>query len=236
MKRLQFSGGEYVVTGAGNISFMGMASDMIAARLRKDKKKFSGDLEKCKDQFANAVREEILAIHQRHIASYPYQDAPPWFTLILGVQFFNRTDSVLGLLHCAGDGGVYWSEEDIFEGSGAEIARLFSNVLCGERLPIDVMRPISIFCVHQAKLGAIGCGGGSHTFTLPTPKSGSIWDEEGISELPHMASMVTSKAANGGHFKTGQRMRPGTRWFYANFSCSGKPVFVRQLRGPHLRT
>jgi len=58
---------------------------------------------------------------------------------------------------------------------------------------------------------------------VPKPKDGDT-------------SVVTSKAANGGHFKTGQRMWAGTRWFYANFSCSGKPVFVRQLRGPHLRT
>ena len=50
------------------------------------------------------------------------------------------------------------------------------------------------------------------------------------------ASVVTSKAANGGHFKTGQRMWSGTRWFYAKLPCSGKSVFVRQLRGPHLRT
>jgi hypothetical protein len=60
----------------------------------------------------------------------------------------------------------------------------------------------------------------------------------GVFLAPHFTwtSVVTSKAANGGHFKTGQRMWAGTRWFYANFSCSGKSVFVRQLRGPHLRT
>jgi len=30
-----------------------------------------------------------------------------------------------------------------------------------------------------------------------------------------IASGVTSKAANGGHIKTGQRKRPGTRLFYS---------------------
>src|ERR1019366_8513959 len=49
-------------------------------------------------------------------------------------------------------------------------------------------------------------------------------------------SGVTSKAANGGHFKTGQRKWPGTRLFYSAASCGGKSVFVRQLRGPHLST
>ena len=32
---------------------------------------------------------------------------------------------------------------------------------------------------------------------------------------PDGASGVTSKAANGGHFKTGQRKWPGTRLFYS---------------------
>jgi hypothetical protein len=48
-------------------------------------------------------------------------------------------------------------------------------------------------------------------------------------------SGVTSKAANGGRVKTGQRMRLGTSFFYPVLSCSGKFVFVRQLRGPHFR-
>jgi hypothetical protein len=33
--------------------------------------------------------------------------------------------------------------------------------------------------------------------------------------LEAVASGVTSKAANGGHFKTGQRKWPGTRLFYS---------------------
>src|ERR1019366_5681394 len=51
------------------------------------------------------------------------------------------------------------------------------------------------------------------------------------------ASVITSKAANGYHFKTGQRKWPsGTRLFYPAASCEGKSVLVRQLRGPHLST
>ena len=50
-------------------------------------------------------------------------------------------------------------------------------------------------------------------------------------------SVITSKAANGYHFKTGQRSgRPGLRLFYPAASCGGKSVLVRQLRGPHLST
>ena len=47
------------------------------------------------------------------------------------------------------------------------------------------------------------------------------------------ASVVTSKPANGGRVKTGQRTVSGTELFYPVFSPSGKPVLVRQLRGPH---
>jgi len=50
-------------------------------------------------------------------------------------------------------------------------------------------------------------------------------------------SVITSKAANSYHFKTGQRKWPsGTRLFYPAASCGGKSIFVRQLRGPHLST
>ena len=51
-----------------------------------------------------------------------------------------------------------------------------------------------------------------------------------------IASVVTSKPANGGHGKTGQRSWPGTRLFYSAESSACKFVFVRQLRGPHLST
>ena len=49
------------------------------------------------------------------------------------------------------------------------------------------------------------------------------------------ASVVTSKPANDGHFKTGQRGWPGTVLFYLFGTGLGKPVLVLQLRGPHLR-
>jgi hypothetical protein len=50
-------------------------------------------------------------------------------------------------------------------------------------------------------------------------------------------SVITSKAANGYHFKTGQRKWPSrTRLFYPVASCGGKSILVRQLRGPHLST
>jgi hypothetical protein len=49
--------------------------------------------------------------------------------------------------------------------------------------------------------------------------------------------VITSKAANGYQFKTGQLKWPSrTRLFYPAASCGGKSVLVRQLRGPHLST
>ena len=52
----------------------------------------------------------------------------------------------------------------------------------------------------------------------------------------HAPSGVTSKPANGGHRKSGQWGWPGTVLFYPFEPVPGKPVLVRQLRGPHLRT
>jgi hypothetical protein len=39
-----------------------------------------------------------------------------------------------------------------------------------------------------------------------------------LHRLPASASVVRSKAANGGQVKTGQRMWPGTWFFYPIFS------------------
>ena len=50
------------------------------------------------------------------------------------------------------------------------------------------------------------------------------------------ASVVTSKPAKGGHRKSGQWRWPGTVMFYPFGPVPCKPVLVRQLLGPHLRT
>ena len=57
-----------------------------------------------------------------------------------------------------------------------------------------------------------------------------------VDVLEDVASVVTSKPANGGHRKSGQWGWPGTVLFYPFEPVPGKPVLVRQLRGPHLRT
>jgi len=44
---------------------------------------------------------------------------------------------------------------------------------------------------------------------------------------------ATGRIDLGGHPKTGQRTVFGTRLFYPPCSPFGKPVLVRQLRGPH---
>jgi hypothetical protein len=65
-------------------------------------------------------------------------------------------------------------------------------------------------------------------------RSHQVDKDENIIPIDH-ASVVTPKPANGGQGKTGQRKRPGTQLFYPAASCGGKSIFVRQLRGPHLR-
>jgi len=48
-----------------------------------------------------------------------------------------------------------------------------------------------------------------------------------------VTSVITSKAAMHDRVKTGHVRPSGTRLFYPACSPSGKPVFVRQLLGPH---
>ena len=64
---------------------------------------------------------------------------------------------------------------------------------------------------------------------------GSVSVSAGDSSKKSKTSVVTSKPANDGHFKTGQRGWPGTVLFYLFGTGLGKPVLVLQLRGPHLR-
>jgi hypothetical protein len=68
------------------------------------------------------------------------------------------------------------------------------------------------------------------------PLRGSAQSADIRVSLSSQPSVVTPKPANGGQGKTGQRKRPGTQLFYPATSCGGKSIFVRQLRGPHLRT
>jgi hypothetical protein len=57
--------------------------------------------------------------------------------------------------------------------------------------------------------------------------------QKGIERWKIPASAVTSKPAIGGRAKTGQWTASGTQLFYPADLLSGKPVFVRQLLGPH---
>jgi hypothetical protein len=176
IRRLKFPAGEYVITGAGNTSFIGMASDMIAGKLRRNRARFIGSLERQKELFHSFVQGEILSIHERYIVPQSSQPNVPWFTLILGVQFDDYWNEPF-LLHCGGDGGVYWANSDLVEGSGRDIARRFLTILCRDALPLDILRSVAIFCLYQAKQGAAGVGGATHSFIFPAPKMNTIWAE-----------------------------------------------------------
>jgi hypothetical protein len=190
IRRRNFIGGECVIGGAGNMSFVGMASDMIAEELYRHRMEFSDeeDVRERKSLFFDLVQRTILTIHRDHIASYPYQDAPPGFGLIIGVHLPGLDEMwELELLHCAGDGGVYWTRENLFEGTGAPIARRFAEIICEESVPLDLMRTIAVFCLHQAKLSAEGCGGSTHSHIVPIPTFNTIWDEKTVAEVAETA-------------------------------------------------
>ena len=78
--------------------------------------------------------------------------------------------------------------------------------------------------------------GKSYREGLSLTKLFKMFPDDETAERWFIASVVTSKPANGGHRKSGQWGWPGTVLFYPFEPVPGKPVLVRQLRGPHLRT
>ena len=105
------------------------------------------------------------------------------------------------------------------------------------RLFILRFRDYLIFVLPVTLLGCVASGSADKTTTPPATPADRIVIEKSAHTMKLMrddrASVVTSKPANGGRVKTGQRTVSGTELFYPVFSPSGKPVLVRQLRGPH---
>jgi hypothetical protein len=45
------------------------------------------------------------------------------------------------------------------------------------------MIPLALFVLYQTKQSGEACGGGSHVFKLPTPKSTGFWNDTTLAEL-----------------------------------------------------
>src|SRR5271168_1009367 len=72
VRRFQFRVGEYVITGTGNTSYLGMANDMIEAALYREREAFEvAEVEGRIHLFREMVTSVIREIHAS-ISGYPY--------------------------------------------------------------------------------------------------------------------------------------------------------------------
>jgi hypothetical protein len=174
LRREPFASGEYVVTGTGNSSFLGMANDVIKAALGKRRKQFEQAVstEERVWIFQDAIHKIIGELHREHMQFPAYDDQPIYLELLIGVHFKGEDEQVK-LMHCAGDGGVTWMGHHFAIGMGADIALRFLTILSPDPRPVDVMTAIAFLCIAEAKLSAEGVGGDSELMRLPHP-SGPI--------------------------------------------------------------
>jgi len=171
LSRDTFEGGEYALTGTGNVSFCGMARDFIAIALHNAGKRFkrAKTAQAKAEVFISAVDSTIKAIHAAYIDRPTYPDQIPYLELILGVHFKGE-DEQTKLMHCAGDGGVSWVDHHIAAGMGTDIAMRFLTILSPGPRPIDAMKAVAFLCIAEAKLGAEGVSGDSELIQFPHPE------------------------------------------------------------------
>jgi hypothetical protein len=187
LRRDSFAAGEYVLTGTGNTSYLGMAADMIHYALYDKREKFekANSIEEKARVFSGAIRGIIRKIHKDYINALAYGIQ---LELIIGAHFTGE-DEQLRLMHCALDGGVGWIDHHITAGSGSDIAMRFLTILSPGPCPMKLMTPIAFFCLAQGKLGAEGAGGVSHLMKLPPPSSTlqTVWSDAQMVELAEEA-------------------------------------------------
>jgi len=172
LSRATFHGGEYALTGTGNVGFCGMARDFIWGALDDSELQFkrAKTRERRAKVFIDAVDRTIKGIHAAYIDHPTYPDQQlPHLELILGVHFQGENEETR-LMHCASDGSVYWVNNHVIAGMGQDIALRFLTILSPEPCPIDIMKAIAFLCIAEAKLGAEGVGGESELIQFPHPE------------------------------------------------------------------
>jgi hypothetical protein len=172
VRRESFAVGEYVLTGTGNSSFLGMAADVIKCALYGKREEFKGaantDEQVC--IFQSAIYKIIRKLYKEHLRFPAYDGQPIYLDLIIGAHFKGEgEDEQIKLMHCAGDGGACWIDHHIAMGSGGDIAMRFLTMLSPGSLPMTLMTSVAFFCLAEAKLGAEGVGGESHLDEAPSP-------------------------------------------------------------------
>src|SRR6266566_5004481 len=138
VRREPFAAGEYTITGTGEVSFLGMTSDIIKAALYSKNERFKAakNLDEKTFIFHSSVRGVINQVQKHHKESIAYNDKPEYLELILGVHFQGK-DEGLKLMYCAGNSTVTWIDHHITAGSGADIAMRFLTILSPGPCPME---------------------------------------------------------------------------------------------------
>jgi hypothetical protein len=170
VRRVEFSAGEYALTGTGNKGFIGMAATTISAALRSKQQEFdrATDKDEQAEIFHAAVKAVIRRIHKDFMHLLDYAGGLPYLELIIGVHFKGKYEQVK-LMHCAHDSSVDWIDHHIATGSGLPIAMRFLTILAPGPRPVDVMSAVAFLCIAEAKLSSTGVGGDSELIKFPHP-------------------------------------------------------------------
>jgi hypothetical protein len=174
--------GDYIVTGAGNVTYMGMAADILEELIYSHRALFRGrDRAKDAHSFRLLLRVTAKAI-QDAIKGWPYAaDDKPSVELVVAVRFKRTRDAAL--IHVGVDGGVRTVDgAGVFIGAGAEVAQSFARIVWHQLYPMDTMRWIAVFILYQAKMAAEACSGDTEIFRLPQTRKTSVLDEAGVAE------------------------------------------------------
>src|SRR5579862_2904990 len=157
---------EFLVSGAGNTGYLGMAFDVIGQAIYDSR----SDLLAAKD---SDDRSNIFHTRMRGVARrlfkhmrdvYPYDADKPTLDLILGVRFLFG-DGSPQLMHIGQDGSVEWAQE-IVCGTGDIVVRSYLSILHTKIMPMELMRPLAMFVIYQAKKVGFSVGGATHIYTL----------------------------------------------------------------------
>jgi 20S proteasome alpha/beta subunit len=117
----------------------------------------------------------------------------PVLSLIIGVHFLFDDQTPL-LFQVGSDGSVHKTTRSVI-GMGDAVARSYLEILHTDQLSLDLMRPLALFVLYQAKKSGHS-GGSTHVYTLPRRPVKTFWDESKIADLSERAMrtcMVTAR-------------------------------------------
>jgi hypothetical protein len=173
---------DYIITGAGNVTYVGMAADLIEEGIYENRKLFKRR-DAAKDSRAfRAILRGVSQEIQKFIKGWPYAaDDKPRLELIVAMHL-KRTNET-SLLHVGMDGAVRTvNGAGVFIGAGAEVAQSFARIVWHQLYPMDMMRWIALFILYQAKMSAEACSGDTEIFRLPQSRKRSFLDDAGVAD------------------------------------------------------